>query len=107
MVANADVLIDFSLPEALDAVLAAALRHKKPLVCGVSGFDDVQREAIATAAERIPIVFDRNMSQGIAALHVALECLAQSLGICARSDWFEHSNGLTDYALTSAFHLKG
>ena len=41
VVAGADVLIDFSLPEATDRVLATVARQGKALVCGVSGLSGV------------------------------------------------------------------
>ena len=39
-----DILIDFSLPEANEVILDAAIKSNTPLVCGVSGFDDQQLE---------------------------------------------------------------
>lgn len=80
LVANSDVIIDFSLPEATQTVIDAATRHATPLVCGVSGLSEAGMQAIREAAGSIPLVYDRNMSQGIAALHVALEAVARSLG---------------------------
>ena len=37
LVARADVVIDFSLPDGTEQVLDAVTRLAKPLVCGVSG----------------------------------------------------------------------
>ncbi|HNP36919.1 MAG TPA: dihydrodipicolinate reductase C-terminal domain-containing protein [Woeseiaceae bacterium] len=76
----ADVLIDFSLPEATAGVLASAAMHHKPLVCGVSGLSASHMSAIAKAAERIPVVYDRNMSQGIGVLDEVLRQAAPALG---------------------------
>ena len=80
LVASADVLIDFSLPEATDEVVDTALRHRRPLVCGVSGLADEQMARIERAATSIPIVYDRNMSLGIAVLERAVSEAATSLG---------------------------
>ncbi|MDJ0750365.1 MAG: 4-hydroxy-tetrahydrodipicolinate reductase [Woeseiaceae bacterium] len=80
LVANADVLIDFSLPEANDEVIGTVLRHRKPLVCGVSGLSGAQMAKIEEAAASIPLVFDRNMSLGIAVLERAVRDAAASLG---------------------------
>ena len=79
-VAVADVVIDFSLFEATEEVAAAVVRHGKPLVCGVSGLGEAQIEALERAAESVPVVYDRNMSQGIAVLQDLVSRAARSLG---------------------------
>jgi 4-hydroxy-tetrahydrodipicolinate reductase len=81
VVASADVVIDFSLPEGTVEVLAAAVRHEKPLVCGVSGLDDAQMELLDQASAQIPVVYDRNMSLGIAVLEHSVREAAASLGL--------------------------
>lgn len=80
VVADADVLIDFSLPAATAEVLAVATKRRLPLVCGVSGLESAQMEAMRAAALRTPILFDRNMSQGIAVLSELAWHAARSLG---------------------------
>jgi len=80
VVAAADVVIDFSLPEATVEVLAAVIRHKKPLVCGVSGLSDAELELVNGAAQQVPVVYDRNMSMGIAVLERSVREAAESLG---------------------------
>ncbi len=81
LVANSDVLIDFSLPDATLQVLDAVVRHGKPLVCGVSGLDDAQIAHLDKAATSIPVVYDRNMSLGIAVLERSVRAAAASLGV--------------------------
>lgn len=80
ILADSDVLIDFSLPDAIGEVLAAAEQSGTPLVCGVSGLDADQMAALERAATHIPIVFDRNMSQGITVLADLVQRAAKSLG---------------------------
>jgi 4-hydroxy-tetrahydrodipicolinate reductase len=80
IVQGADVLVDFSLPQAFDEVLATAVRHRIPLVCGVSGLSDAQLGALHAAAEQVGIVYDRNMSLGIAVLEDLVRQAAASLG---------------------------
>lgn len=77
---HADVVIDFSLPEATAKVLNAVVRHNKPLVCGVSGLGVMQLDALANAAKELAIVYDRNMSQGIAVLNESIRQIAPVLG---------------------------
>ena len=80
VVAAADVIIDFSLPDATAILLETVMRHRKPLVCGVSGLDDSLWAMLQKAATVIPLVYDRNMSQGIAVLDDLVGRAGRSLG---------------------------
>lgn len=80
LVLSADLVIDFSLPDGTERVLEAVARHRKPLVCGVSGLDESQLALLHTVSEDIPLVFDRNMSLGIAVLERSVREAAASLG---------------------------
>lgn len=80
VVVKAQVLVDFSLPQANAEVLAAVSKFRVPLVCGVSGLDAAQVQSLREVATRIPVVFDRNMSQGISVLTDLVERAASSLG---------------------------
>ena len=79
LLANSDVLLDFSLPEATDAVIAAAAEAGIPLVCGVSGLSDAQVASLEQAAATIPVVYDRNMSLGVAVLEKLVRQAAAAL----------------------------
>ncbi len=79
-IADADVVIDFSLPEATPDVAIAAVRQGKPLVCGVSGLDEAQMTTLRGASGSIPVMYDRNMSQGITVLDATIREVARSLG---------------------------
>jgi 4-hydroxy-tetrahydrodipicolinate reductase len=81
LVSAADVVIDFSLPDGTVQVLDAVVRHGKPLVCGVSGLSDEQYAALQDAAGRVPLVYDRNMSLGIAVLERSVREAAATLGL--------------------------
>lgn len=78
--ANADVAVDFSLPQATHRVLDAVLQSGTPLVIGVSGLDDGLLCRIATAAESVPVLYDRNMSVGIAVLDRLVRLAVAGLG---------------------------
>ena len=80
LLTSADVVIDFSLPEGTMQVLDAVERLGKPLVCGVSGLDAEQMAALSATAETVPLVYDRNMSLGIAVLERSVREAAASLG---------------------------
>lgn len=81
LVADSDVVIDFSLPAGTAQVLESVARLGKPLVCGVSGLDDGLMDRLDEAASSIPVVYDRNMSLGIAVLERSIREAAASLGM--------------------------
>jgi len=81
LVANSDVVIDFSLPDGTAKVLDAVVHQDKPLVCGVSGLDDALVASLDKAAISVPIVYDRNMSLGVAVLERSVREAAASLGL--------------------------
>ena len=76
----ADVAIDFTLPGVTTEIVRVATEQKIPLVCGVTGVDDADEEAFVAAAIHIPILYDRNMSQGIAIVSNLLRRVAAMLG---------------------------
>ncbi|GLR70585.1 4-hydroxy-tetrahydrodipicolinate reductase [Agaribacter marinus] len=62
---HADVLIDFTLPEALGQNLRLAVDAQKPIVIGTTGLNKDQLNMIDEAAKYIPVVFAANYSVGI------------------------------------------
>ena len=62
---EADVIIDFSHPNALSALLDYAILHKLPAVIATTGLSSSQIDAIHAAAEKIPVFFTANMSLGV------------------------------------------
>jgi 4-hydroxy-tetrahydrodipicolinate reductase len=60
-----DAVIDFSLPEALDAILTPCEQRRIPLVIATTGYTDQQREQIASAAQSTPIVMAPSMSMAV------------------------------------------
>ncbi len=63
--AGADVLIDFTRPEATLRHLAVCREKGVAAVIGTTGFDDSGKAAIAAAAQHVPVVFAPNMSVGV------------------------------------------
>lgn len=74
-----DVAIDFSLPDAFDAVLALCRERGRGLVSGTTGLSDAQRAAMEDAARTIPLLWASNFSLGVALLHELVERAAQAL----------------------------
>ncbi len=60
-----DVIIDFSLPAALDNVLAYALKKGIALVSCTTGYDSKNVKALTEASKKIAIFRSANMSLGV------------------------------------------
>ena len=75
-----DVLIDFTRPEGTMAYLEFCRRHGKGMVIGTTGFDEAGKQAIAAAAQEIPIVFAANFSVGVNVMLKLLEDTARVIG---------------------------
>lgn len=73
-VGPADVVIDFSAPQALDGLLDFCRSRSAGIVLATTGYSETQLMAIEAAAKQIPIFKSANMSLGI---NVLLEPGAQ------------------------------
>lgn len=78
-----DVLIDFSVPAALDAHLSACLIAGKPIVIGTTGLDAAHHALIDKAARTVPVLQTGNTSLGVNLLAALVEDAARRLG----DDW--------------------
>jgi 4-hydroxy-tetrahydrodipicolinate reductase len=76
---SADVLIEFTSPEATLAHLDFARTYKRAMVIGTTGFDERGIERIRDAAQDIAIVFSPNMSIGVNVLFELVQDAARSL----------------------------
>ena len=77
--AQAQVLIDFTRPDATMRYLDACVRHAVGLVIGTTGFSIDGKKAIVAAAEKIGIVFSPNMSVGVNVVMKLLDVAARAL----------------------------
>ncbi|HUH42483.1 MAG TPA: 4-hydroxy-tetrahydrodipicolinate reductase [Sulfurimonas sp.] len=64
-----DIVIDFSLPEACETLLEAALKTPKPLVIGTTGLNTHQLNLLKEASKNMPVLYATNMSLGVALLN--------------------------------------
>ena len=62
---QADVVLDFSSPSALQGLLDFSLSQKIPLILCATGYSDDQLTAISAASELVPVFRSGNMSLGI------------------------------------------
>jgi 4-hydroxy-tetrahydrodipicolinate reductase len=77
-----DILIDFTLPDALIEHLAFCTKHKLPIVIGTTGLNAEQKYALVDAAKYIPIVFAANYSVGI---NLLLNLVRQTASVMGQS----------------------
>jgi 4-hydroxy-tetrahydrodipicolinate reductase len=79
LIKGVNCLIDFSSPDATLQNLASAVRFKKAVVIGTTGFSDEQKKEITDAAKIIPVVFSPNMSIGVNLLFALVKDAASRL----------------------------
>lgn len=70
---KADVLIDFTRPQATLGYLAVCIEYGVGVVIGTTGFDAKGTQKIEDAAKTIPVVFAPNMSVGVNTVFKLLE----------------------------------
>lgn len=77
--ADADVVIEFSLPDAAGAVFRAARGWSVPIVTGTTGLHEDAREALEALCAEVAVVAAPNFSQGVTLLfHLAGEAAAKA-----------------------------
>jgi 4-hydroxy-tetrahydrodipicolinate reductase len=77
---NADIIIDFSFPEATLKMMAIASENKKAMVIGTTGCSDAQKSELMGYGTTIPFVFSPNMSIGVNVMFKIVEELTRLLG---------------------------
>ena len=80
VIADFDVLIDFTTIENTLKNIALCATHGKKVVIGTTGFSDVQKKEIASSASKTGIVFAPNMSVGVNLCLKLLDLAARVLG---------------------------
>jgi len=78
-----DVLVDFSVPGALEASLDRAVSASVPILIGTTGLDEAAGEQIAQAAQKVAVLRAANTSLGVAVLADLVERAVAALG----PDW--------------------
>lgn len=79
LLCRADVVVDFTRPDATFAMLNVCRRFNTPLMIGTTGFTAETRRWIEQAAEDLPIVLAENTSIGVTILCELTRKLAQVL----------------------------
>jgi 4-hydroxy-tetrahydrodipicolinate reductase len=78
--APADVVIDFSQPEAVDKTVDYCIENGIALISGITGLNDRQRDKMKAASGKIPLIYGTNMSVGMNVLFVLVGKAASMLG---------------------------
>ncbi len=80
LMADADVAIDFTLPEAVDAHVTLCGDHKVPYVCGVTGLDERALDLFSQQSADQAILWAPNMSTSVTITFGAAADIARRLG---------------------------
>ncbi len=101
-----DVIIDFTIPKCTLEVLKIAVKQKKRIVIGTTGFTKKQEIIIKNYSKKIPILKAGNMSLGVNLLMYLTEIASKSLGKKFLSKVYEvHHKGKKDYPSGTALML--
>ncbi len=77
---SCDAAIDFTVPDATESLLRAAMDRPRPLVIGTTGLNERQMALLEDASGIMPILYATNMSAGIALLKKLVQMTAEKLG---------------------------
>lgn len=80
MIAEMDVVIDFTVPDATVEYARLAAQAGAALVIGTTGLDKEQAAVVEAAARHVPVVWAPNMSVGVTLLLALSEQVAGILG---------------------------
>jgi 4-hydroxy-tetrahydrodipicolinate reductase len=80
VIANGDVVIDFSSHDATPVFAAVCAEHKKAMVIGTTGLSDSEKSQISDLKSQIPIVLASNYSTGVNTLFWLTRKAAEILG---------------------------
>lgn len=73
VIGDGEVVIDFTLPEAIQNHLELAVRHRRPIVIGTTGLNAAQENLLKESAKKVPIVFSPNMALGVNLLFALIQ----------------------------------
>ncbi len=103
---NVEVVIDFSIASASAKLLSLCAGQHIPMVIGTTGLDPETRASLERAAERVPIVFAPNYSQGVNALYFLAARATELLGPGFDAEIVEiHHRHKVDSPSGTAVHL--
>ena len=103
---RANIIIDFTVPRCTLEILKIALKQKKRVVIGTTGFTKREENLIKKYAKKIPILMAGNMSLGVNLLMFLTEVASRSLDKNFLSKVYEvHHKHKKDYPSGTALML--
>ena len=103
---SANVIVDFTIPKCTLEILKIAVKHKKKVVIGTTGFTRKEENFIKNLSKKIPILKAGNMSLGVNLLIYLTEIASKSLGKNFLSKIYEvHHKHKKDYPSGTALML--
>ena len=103
---KADIIIDFTVPKCTLDILKIAVKLKKRIVIGTTGFTQKEEDLIKKYSKKIPILKAGNMSLGVNLLMYLTEIASKSLNDEYLSKVFEvHHKYKKDYPSGTALML--
>ena len=103
---KANIIIDFTVPKCTLEILKIALKLKKRVVIGTTGFTKKEESLIKKFSKKIPILKAGNMSLGVNLLTFLTEVASRSLGKNFLSKVYEvHHKHKKDYPSGTALML--
>jgi len=78
-IAEADVVIDFTAPDAALKIAEKAAKYKKPIVIGTTGFSPAQEKQLEKTLKQVPVLKSANMSLGVNAFFKVVKDIARIL----------------------------
>jgi len=103
---DCDVIIDFSVPQALPDLLEEAVKRHIPLIIATTGHNDKDLQLIKESSNQIPIFKTANMSLGVNLMYELVQKAAQVLGSSFDIEIIEkHHNQKIDAPSGTAYAL--
>ena len=103
---KAKVIVDFTVPKCTLQILRIAVKQKKRVVIGTTGFSKKEERLIKNLSRKIPILKAGNMSLGVNLLMYLTEIASKSLGTKFLSKVYEvHHKYKIDYPSGTALML--
>ena len=103
---KANIIIDFTVPQCTLEILKIAIKHKKKVVIGTTGFSKKEENTIKKYSRKIAILKAGNMSLGVNLLMYLTEIASKSLGKNFLSKIYEvHHKQKKDYPSGTALML--
>tara|TARA_B100000963_G_scaffold242911_1_gene212660 strand:- start:1609 stop:2385 length:777 start_codon:yes stop_codon:yes gene_type:complete len=103
---KANIIVDFTIPKCTLEILKIAVKQKKRVVIGTTGFTKKEENLIKKFSKHIPILKAGNMSLGVNLLMYLTEIASKSLGRSFLSKVYEvHHKFKKDYPSGTALML--